>query len=625
MLKLFLLLRQNTPHKSKVEGELVKLVLDNGYSSSVASMVLVVALAVMMGFYIEQPLMQPWVVIMALLFLGRLAATRSYKGRDKQRSLSTLSCVTTYVAMVVATGLFWGVGVVVLFPAGEPLAQLGLVFVVSGITAGAIPVLSPLLGLYYGYIFAVVLPTSYMVFREGSQVHLTMSLLLLFYLLILINSAKRMQEALVDSLVKGFANEELVTDLKDARVESDALNMELLSENERRRQTEKELIKAKEVAEAASRSKDEFLANMSHEIRTPMNGILGTLQLLEETDLKASQQQYVEVAHSSADALLAIVNDILDFSKIEARKLLLEEIPFNLGELVQELVRLLNNQAKEKVIEIKAEIDQRLPEQLMGDPTRIRQILANLMTNALKFTDQGIITVRIQCLATYTNKVGLRLEVEDSGIGIDKGKQEALFQPFTQADGTTTRKYGGTGLGLAIVKQLVLLMGGQFGLTSEPGAGSIFWCELDLPVAPSVKPAAQDKESTCSPDKLAGSILLVEDNKVNQLVAKKMLTGFGLAVQLAENGERAVQLSGDNKFDLILMDCQMPVMDGYQATRAIRDREKSQGLGRLPIIAMTANALEGDRQKCLDAGMDDYLAKPVKKDALREKLENWLG
>lgn len=625
MLKLFLLLRQNTPHKSKVEGELVKLVLDNGYSSSVASMVLVVALAVMMGFYIEQPLMQPWVVIMALLFLGRLAATRSYKGRDKQRSLSTLSCVTTYVAMVVATGLLWGVGVVVLFPAGEPLAQLGLVFVVSGITAGAIPVLSPLLGLYYGYIFAVVLPTSYMVFREGSQVHLTMSLLLLFYLLILINSAKRMQEALVDSLVKGFANEELVTDLKDARVESDALNMELLSENERRRQTEKELIKAKEVAEAASRSKDEFMANMSHEIRTPMNGILGTLQLLEETDLKASQQQYVEVAHSSADALLAIVNDILDFSKIEARKLLLEEIPFNLGELVQELVRLLNNQVKGKVIEIKAEIDQRLPEQLMGDPTRIRQILANLMTNALKFTDQGIITVRIQCLATYTNKVGLRLEVEDSGIGIDKGKQEALFQPFTQADGTTTRKYGGTGLGLAIVKQLVLLMGGQFGLTSEPGAGSIFWCELDLPVAPSVKPAAQDKESTCSPDKLAGSILLVEDNKVNQLVAKKMLTGFGLAVQLAENGERAVQLSGDNKFDLILMDCQMPVMDGYQATRAIRDREKSQGLGRLPIIAMTANALEGDRQKCLDAGMDDYLAKPVKKDALREKLENWLG
>ncbi|MBU0680519.1 MAG: response regulator [Proteobacteria bacterium] len=626
MLELFLSLRQNTPNKSKVEEELLKLVMDNGYSSSVASMVLVVALIVMMGFYISPPLMPPWGGIMALIFIVRLWATRCYKRRNIQNVLVTLRCVRMYVAMVVATGLLWGFGVVVLFPVGEPLAQLGLVFIVAGLTAGAIPILSPMLRLYYFYIFSAALPLAYMLFSEGGEVYLTMSLILLFYLLVLINSAKSMQAALVDSLKKGFANEELVTNLKDARVESDALNEELVAENERRRQTEKELIKAKEVAEAASRSKDEFLANMSHEIRTPMNGILGTLQILEETDLQENQKQYVKVAHSSADALLTILNDILDFSKIEARKLVLEDVPFNLSQVVKELVSLFSNLAKEKSIDLKAEIDSTLPARLMGDSIRIRQILGNLLTNAIKFTDHGLITVRVHCLPGSGNTIGVRLEVEDTGIGIAKGQQDSLFQPFTQADGSTTRKYGGTGLGLAIVKQLVLLMGGQFGLSSELGDGSTFWCELDFLVPPSGELEAEEiKDIPAKIDELAGSVLLVEDNKVNQMVAMKMLLSLGLTVQMEENGERAFHACDENKFDLILMDCQMPVMDGYQATRAIREREKSQGLKRLPIIAMTANAIDGDRQKCLDAGMDDYLAKPVKKDVLREKLGHWLG
>ncbi len=625
MLDFFLSVKQELSNKAKVEGELLKLVLDNGYTSSIASMVLVVALIVMMGFYIDPALMRPWLVLMALVFIIRLAATRYYKKKDEEISIASLSCVKIYIAMVVATGVFWGVGVVALFPKNEPMAQLGLVFIVAGLTSGAIPVLSPMLRLYYGYIFSAALPLAYMLFREGGGVYLTMSLILLFYLFVLVNAAKRMQEALVDSFEKGYANEELIENLEAARDESDTLNIELLSENERRRQTEKELIAAKDAAEAASRSKDEFLANMSHEIRTPMNGILGTLQLLQETDLRESQQKYVKVAHSSANALLTILNDILDFSKIEARKLVLEEIPCSVSGIIKDLVSLLDKQAKEKSIEITAEIDEELPEHLLGDPTRIRQILANLMTNAIKFTDHGTITVRAKCLSTYTNKVGLRFEVEDTGIGIDKKGQEDLFQSFTQADGSTTRKYGGTGLGLAIVKQLVLLMGGQFGLSSEPGKGSLFWCELDFPVAEGVKEKEAASKQADTVGQLSGSILLVEDNKVNQLVAMKMLLGFGLTVQVEENGEKALQASGENDFDLILMDCQMPVMDGYQATQAIRQREKEEGVRHQKIIAMTANALEGDRQKCLDAGMDDYLSKPVKKDALREKIGEWLA
>jgi signal transduction histidine kinase/CheY-like chemotaxis protein len=441
----------------------------------------------------------------------------------------------------------------------------------------------------------------------------------------MINSATRMQESLVSALEARFANDALLVNLRQAGEESEALNLELITENERRKATESELVQARDAAEAASRAKDEFLANMSHEIRTPMNGILGTLQLMQDTKLDEAQIDYVKTAYSSAEALLGILNDILDFSKIAAHKLLLEDISFSLRKLVEELVTLLNGQAQAQNVALVAEIDPQLPELLLGDPTRMRQVLLNFMTNAIKFTHQGEVRVRVRCLSAFASRVLLRLEVRDTGIGIAEEKQKDLFQSFTQADGSTTRKYGGTGLGLAIVRQLVLMMGGKIGVESEPGQGSVFWCELDFPVVATGAQTEEQKESAApAAGALHGHVLLVEDNRVNQMVANKMLTGMGLTVDLAENGEKALAALAGTRYDLVLMDCQMPVLDGYEATRAFRGREP-QGEKRLPIIAMTANAMEGDRQKCLDAGMDDYLAKPVKKESLRKLLGQWLA
>ena len=503
-----------------------------------------------------------------------------------------------FISLTFLAGSIWGLMGTLLFPAGEYGHQAILIVFLVGVSAVGLFTLTSSLAAYCALALPILVPPAIFIYMQGETGYLHFSSALLFFAFLVVINSRRSINNTNEMLTFRFVNARIAEEREQAML----------------------------AAEEAGRARLQFLANMSHEIRTPLNGILGMGQLLQNSPLNSVQKHRLDTINASGQHLLVLINDILDFSKMEAGKLDVASQIFEFRRLPKEVLDLLITRAVEKCITLKCHVAPDLPVWLRGDPGRVKQVLHNLVGNAIKFTDHGEVSLRITLVAQNApqGQAQIRFTVSDTGVGISDDDQQSLFQLFCQVDASATRKHGGTGLGLAISKQLVELMGGNIGCESQPGSGSTFWFEL--PFALAEAPVENEQGlATGTRQLFSARILLVEDNPTNSEVARIMLEDMGaITVIHAANGRAGLNAAKIGGFDLILMDCQMPEMDGFEATRQIIAHERSNGLPHTPIIALTANAIRGDRETCIEAGMDDYLAKPFRFEALMAKLDRWL-